>query len=125
VPRWACGLQGILIRLRQLEGVAGTFTEAESRWNRCCGRDHAGSATVCSKERPDENRHPLLRRLRLRAQSPRCEGTPVKTGSDRRRARPLERRGIRDRGRRPAQVLQEGARPLPHRQGNRRVGEGV
>jgi len=59
-----------------------------------------------------DDRDPLLRQLRLRAQSPRCEGTTAKADWRRCRTRPLKRRGVRDIRQRAAQVFQEGTRPV-------------
>src|SRR5580658_7030835 len=77
-------------------------------------------------ERPcHENHHPLLRRLRLRAASPPCEGTTARACRRRRRADPLERRRVRDFGRWRAEVLQGGARPISERRRDRRAGKRV
>jgi len=63
-----------------------------------------------------------LRRLRLRAQSPPCEGQTARADQGRGAGRgaALVRRGVRDHRRWRAEVFQEGARPLPDRRGNRR-----
>jgi len=74
-------------------------------------------------ERDDEDRHSLLRQLRLRAEGPRCEGATAKTWQYRHRARPLERRRVRDFRRRQAEIFQAGTRTLPDRRGDRRAVE--
>jgi len=71
----------------------------------------------------DEDRHSLLRQLRLRAESPRCEGTTAKADRRRRRTRSLKRRRVRHHGRRNAEILQARAWPFSDRCGNRRAGE--
>jgi len=71
----------------------------------------------------DDDCHSLLRQLRLRAQSPRCEGTTAKADRCGYRARARQRRRVRDHGRWRAEVLQAGGRPFSDRCGDRRAGE--
>jgi len=64
--------------------------------------------------------HPLLRQLRLRAQSPPCGGQTAGTNRRRDRADPLVGRRIRDRRERRIEIFQTGARPVSGRCGDRR-----